>query len=77
MENSKSTTTLYTTGAKLTKSTSDSEFFDKEVYHSAIGSLLYLSTRTRQDITFAVGIVTVAEKEAISLDIQIQTGLAI
>ena len=57
MENSKPTTTPCDAGSKLTKATSDSELFDKEVYQSAIGSLLYLSTRTRLDIAYAVGIV--------------------
>lgn len=34
--------------------TEDSEYFDKETYQSAIETLLYLSTRTRPDITFSV-----------------------
>ena len=42
MENSKPTTTPCDAGAKLTKATSDRELFDKEVYQSAIGNLLYL-----------------------------------
>ena len=43
-------------GKKVTKATSDSELFDKEVYQSAIESLLYLSTRTRPDTAYAIGI---------------------
>ena len=54
MENSKPTATPIDTGAKLTKATEDSKLFNHELYQSAIGSLLYLSTRTRPDIAYAV-----------------------
>ena len=40
---------------KLSKKTENEEEFDKVKYQSAIGSLLYLSTRSRPDIAFAVG----------------------
>ena len=48
MENSKPTIIPSDAGEKLS---------DKEVYQSAIWSLQYLSTRTRSDVAYAVGIV--------------------
>ena len=43
MENLKPTITPCDTGMKLTKATSEGELFDKEVYQSAIGSLLSIN----------------------------------
>ena len=54
MENFKPTATPIKTGAKLTKATEDSKLFNQELYQSAIGSLLYLSTRIRSDIANVV-----------------------
>ena len=54
MENAKPISTPVAVNTKLMLKTEDSEYFDKETYQSAVGSLLYLSTRTRPDITFAV-----------------------
>ena len=56
MENCKPLMTPVEIGSKLTKGTEDSEYVDKTHYQSAVGSLLYLSMRTRPDITFAVSL---------------------
>ena len=53
MENSKPTATPINNGAKLNKVTED-KLFNQELYQSVIGSLLYLSTKTRPDIAYAV-----------------------
>ena len=54
MESCKPVATPAEAGQKLTKGTKDSEYVDKVLYQSAVGSLLYLSMRTRPDITFTV-----------------------
>ena len=54
MENFKPTATPIDTDAKLTIATEDCKLFNQELYQSAIWSLLYLSTRTRPDIAYAV-----------------------
>ncbi|SMN02585.1 hypothetical protein SPONN_1431 [uncultured Candidatus Thioglobus sp.] len=40
--------------SKLLKASEESELTDQSLYQSAVGSLLYLATRTRLDIAFAV-----------------------
>ena len=54
MENSKTVATPVETGTKLIKATDNDKLFDQETYQSAVGCLLYLSTKTRPDIAFAV-----------------------
>ena len=53
-ENAKPVATPVDVSCVLEKASDDAELFDEEIYQSAVGSLLYLSTRTRPDITFAV-----------------------
>ncbi len=54
MENSKPRRTPLDPSQKLVKGDENSVLFDQEVYQAAVGRLLYLSTRTRPDIAFAV-----------------------
>ena len=55
MDKSKPVSTPVESGAKLVKATDGDDLIDQELYQSAVGSLLYLSTKTRPDITYAVG----------------------
>ena len=54
MENAKAVDTPVDASSKLVKMNEDSESTDRERFQSAVGSLLYLSTMTRPDITNAV-----------------------
>ena len=54
MEESNPTDTPVDVGMKLMKG-KDGESVNKEKYQSVVGSLLFLSTRTRPDIAYAVG----------------------
>ena len=54
MDNSKPVSNPIDPSTKLTKATDDEQSIDRQLYQSAIGSLLYLSGGTRPDITFVV-----------------------
>ena len=54
MKEAKPIATPVNTDSKLVKATEKDELVDKYLYQSAVGSLQYLSTMTRPDITYAV-----------------------
>jgi len=55
MEKSKPVATPVESGCKFVKSKDTDDIVYQEFYQSAVGQLLYLSTRTRPDIAYAVG----------------------
>ena len=55
MDNSNPVDTPADPGTKLKKADENEKMCEKDVYQSAVGTLLYLSTRTRPDIAYAVG----------------------
>ena len=57
MQDAKSCKTPVDPSLKLTKATEESSLVNQELYQLAIRKLLYLSTRTRPDIAFAVSTV--------------------
>ena len=54
MKDAKPVATPVCVGSKLVKTTESDELVDENLYQSAVGSVQYLSTMTRADITFAV-----------------------
>ena len=54
MEYAKPVNTPVDTAVKLMKATEEDECVDQKRYQSAVGTLLYFSTATRPDITYAV-----------------------
>jgi len=57
MTDSKPVSTPFDYSNKLCNAINDNDLIDQKLYQAAVGSLLYLSTRTRPDITFAVNTV--------------------
>ena len=55
MNNSKAMGTPVEIGTKLVKPKDGDNLVDQELHQSDVGSLLYLSTKTRPDIAYAVG----------------------
>ncbi len=55
MQDSKPVGTPSAPDSKLVKKTDEDDEEDQKKYQAAVGSLLYLSTKTRPDIAFAVG----------------------
>ena len=54
MSEAKSVKTPVSVNSKLVKASEECELVDQVLYQSAVGSLLYLATRSRPDIAFAV-----------------------
>ena len=54
MSDAKPVKTPVSVNSKLLNASEESELVDQSLYQSAVGSLLYLATRTRPDISFAV-----------------------
>ena len=55
MSEAKPAKTPVSVNSKLLKASEESELVNQNLYQSAVGSLLYLSTKSRPDLAFAVG----------------------